>query len=70
MEKLDISIVIPVESSKHKNFNDLFKTSIVSVVNQKKEIHKKGVVIGDIELVVVYSDEESLCNIVENYNYM
>ena len=58
MEKLDISIVIPVESSKHKNFNDLFKTSIVSVVNQKKEIHKKGVVIGDIELVVVYSDEE------------
>ena len=69
MEKLDISIVIPVESSKHKNFNDLFKTSIVSIVNQKKEIHKKGVVIGDIELVVVYSDEESLCNIVENYNY-
>lgn len=69
MEKLDISIVLPIESSKHKNFNDLFKSSITSVVNQQKEIHKKGTVIGDVELVVVYSDEESLCKIVEEYDY-
>jgi GT2 family glycosyltransferase len=38
-------------------------------VNQQKEIHKKGTVIGDVELVVVYSDEESLCKIVEEYDY-
>jgi hypothetical protein len=69
MEKLDISIVLPIESSKHKNFNDLFKSSITSVVNQQKEIHKKGTVIRDVELVVVYSDEESLCKIVEEYDY-
>ena len=42
MEKLDISIVLPIESSKHKNFNDLFKSSITSVINQQKEIYKKG----------------------------
>lgn len=69
MEKLDISIVLPIESSKHKNFNDLFKSSITSVINQQKEIYKKGVIIGDVELVIVYSDEESLCSIVENYDY-
>jgi hypothetical protein len=27
------------------------------------------VIIGDVELVIVYSDEESLCSIVENYDY-
>jgi hypothetical protein len=69
MEKLDISIVLPIESSKHKNFDDLFKSSITSVVNQQKEIYKKGIIIGDVELVIVYSDEESLCSIVENYDY-
>ena len=69
MEKLDISIVLPIESSKHKNFNDLFKSSITSVINQQKEVYKKGVITGDVELVIVYSDEESLCSIVENYDY-
>ena len=38
MEKLNISVVLPVESSKHKNFTDLFKSCIVSVHNKLKNL--------------------------------
>ena len=37
MEKLNISVVLPVESSKHKNFTDLFK-SVLLITNQLKNL--------------------------------
>lgn len=66
---MNISVVLPIESSKHKNFDSLFESCITSIIKQQKELHNKDVVINDIELVLIHSDEESLCNIVSNYNY-
>ena len=64
--KMNISVILPVESSKHKNFIELFEASVKSVENQIKQNSKGVDVINDIELVLVHSDEESLVNIVNN----
>lgn len=66
---MNISVILPIESSKHKNFNELFNACIVSIKNQIREDSKRGVVIDDIELVLVYTDEESLSSIIESYDY-
>jgi hypothetical protein len=63
---MNISVILPVESSKHKNFNELFEASIKSVENQIKENSKGIKVIDDIELVIVHSDEEHLVEIINN----
>ena len=69
MEKLNISVVLPVESSKHKNFTDLFKSCIVSVQQQIKESVRGENVIDDIELVIVHSGEESLEELINNSDF-
>lgn len=66
---LNVSIVLPINSSKHKNFDELFLACIKSIQNQVKEHPKKGVIVGDLELVLVYANEESLSNIIENYDF-
>ena len=53
MENLDISVILPVESSKHLDFAEYFDKAILSIQNQ---------VIGINELVIVHSGEESLSN--------
>ena len=65
----NISVILPIESSKHKNFSELFKASIESIKNQQKVCPKRGNLVGDIELVLVHTNEEDLCNIVESYDY-
>ena len=60
MENLDISVILPVESSKHLDFAEYFDKSILSIQNQ---------VIGINELVIVHSGEESLSNYISNYNF-
>ena len=60
MENLDISVILPVESSKHLDFAEYFDKAILSIQNQ---------VIGINELVIVHSGEESLSNYISNYNF-
>jgi len=60
MENFNVSVVLPIESSKHKDFEDYFGKSIQSLINQETQIN---------ELVIVHSGEESLQSIVENFNY-
>ena len=36
MENLNISVVLPIESSKHKGFDNLFKSCVISIINQVK----------------------------------
>ena len=69
MEKLNVSVVLPIESSKHKNFDVLFKSCITSINNQVKECPRRGEVIGDIELVIVHSGEESLVEYINSYEF-
>lgn len=69
MKALDISVILPINSSKNKNFLTLFDSAVKSISNQNKETKKHGVIVGDIELVIVHSDEESLCQILDEYNF-
>ena len=56
----DISVVLPVESSKHKNFLELFTNAIVSIKNQS--VQPK-------ELVLVHTNEESLVTILNDFDF-
>ena len=60
MEKFNVSIVLPIESSKHMDFEDYFSKSIQSIINQETPIN---------ELVIVHSGEENLEIIVNNFDY-
>ena len=60
MENINVSIILPIESSKHRDFLDFFTKAVKSINNQS---------VGVNELVLVHSGEESLRNIVENFDY-
>ena len=60
MENVNVSVILPVESSKHKNFLDLFTNAVLSVKQQT---------VGVNELVIVHSDEESLVNIIKGFDF-
>lgn len=61
---MNISVILPIESSKHKNFSELLEGSLKSVENQNRQNSKGEEVIKEIELVIVHSNEESLVEIV------
>lgn len=63
MENLNISVVLPVETSKHKNFDLLFASCVTSIKNQDLTS------VGDIELVLVHSGEESLVSFIDNFDF-
>ena len=69
MDKLNISVILPIESSKHRNFDSLFEGCITSISNQIKESYEFGEVVGDIELNIVHSGEESLIEKINNYDF-
>jgi len=69
MESLNISVVLPIESSKHKNFESLFTSCVTSLQNQDRYNNKKEKVIDDIELVIVHSGEESLVSIINKFDF-
>jgi|TARA_R110000803_G_scaffold35710_5_gene77090 glycosyltransferase involved in cell wall biosynthesis len=58
--KLNVSVILPINSSKNKNFEEYFSSCILSIKKQTTEID---------ELVIVHSDEESLKLIVTNFDY-
>ena len=63
MENINISVVLPIESSKHKNFELLFDSCIKSILSQKISDDDS------VELVLVHSDEEDLVNKVKSFDY-
>jgi glycosyltransferase involved in cell wall biosynthesis len=58
--KLDVSIILPIKSSKTKDFEDYFDKSIKSIQNQKVDIE---------ELIIVHTKEESLVKHLNDYDF-
>jgi hypothetical protein len=58
--KLNVSVILPINSSKVKNFVEFFNSCILSIIKQSTPID---------ELVIVHSDEESLKEVVQNFDY-
>jgi hypothetical protein len=56
----DVSVVLPIESTKHRAFNDLFNRSISSIKSQLVDIK---------ELIVVHSNEENLVNFLNGFDF-
>jgi glycosyltransferase involved in cell wall biosynthesis len=59
-EKLSLSVILPIKSSKSKDFNDYFEKAITSIKSQTVEIE---------ELLIVHTSEESLINHLNGYDF-
>ena len=59
-DKIKLSVILPISSTKTKNFKELFNSCITSINNQT--------VLPD-ELVIVHSDEESLKSFLNDYEF-
>lgn len=59
-KKLSISVILPLKSSKAKDFEDYFKKAIESINNQKVDIE---------ELVIVHSNEETLITFLNQFDF-
>jgi len=59
-KKFDVSVILPVNTSTTKDFEDLFNKSIKSVENQITKVN---------ELIVVHSSEESLISYLNSYDF-
>jgi glycosyltransferase involved in cell wall biosynthesis len=60
MEKFDVSVILPIKSSKTNNFSDYFEKAITSLKNQKTQIN---------ELVIVHTDETSLVEFLSDFDF-
>jgi hypothetical protein len=58
--KLSVSIVLPIKSSKTKDFEEYFNKAIQSIKSQQIEIE---------ELLIVHTQEESLVKYINDYNF-
>jgi hypothetical protein len=58
--KLSLSIILPIKSSKVKDFEDYFNKSIESIKNQQ---------VGIEELVIIHTSEESLVSHLNGYDF-
>ena len=59
-KKLSLSIILPIKSSKARNFDEYFEKAIKSIQSQTVEIE---------ELVIVHTSEESLVTLLEGYDF-
>jgi len=59
-KKFDVSVILPINTSTIKDFEDLLDKSIKSVQNQITKVN---------ELIVVHSSEESLISFLNSYNF-
>jgi glycosyltransferase involved in cell wall biosynthesis len=57
---IPVSIILPIKSSKAKDFNEFFDKAINSIKNQQIRLN---------EVVIVHSSEESLIDILSNYDF-
>jgi GT2 family glycosyltransferase len=60
IEKIDVSVILPISSSKHIDFDDYYNKAVQSLLIQQKPIN---------ELVIVHSLEEELINKIQSYDY-
>jgi hypothetical protein len=58
--KVPVSIILPIKTSKAKDFDEYFKKAIDSIKNQIVHVD---------ELVIVHTVEESLVNILKSYDF-
>ncbi len=58
--KVDVSVILPIKSSKTKDFEEYFNKAIQSIQNQITQVN---------ELVIVSSNESSLVEYLENYDF-
>ena len=58
--KLSLSIILPIKSSKAKDFEDYFNKAIDSIKNQQ---------VGVEELVIIHTPEESLISHLDGYDF-
>lgn len=58
--KLSLSVILPIKSSKARNFEDYFEKAITSLQTQQIEFE---------ELVIVHTNEESLVTLLNNYDF-
>jgi hypothetical protein len=60
MEKFNVSVILPINSSAHRGFDDLFDRAIKSLSIQSLPVN---------ELVIVHSGEDSLKNFLSSYDF-
>jgi len=58
--KLSVSVILPLKSSKARNFDEYFEKAITSLKSQQTQIE---------ELVIVHTQEESLVTILDSYDF-
>ena len=58
--KVDISVILPIASSFGKDFDELFQKAVDSIKKQQVTIN---------ELIIVHSDEETLCNKLNSFDF-
>ena len=58
--KLSLSIILPIKSSKTRNFDEYFEKAITSIKSQTTEVE---------ELLIVHTSEESLVNFLNEYDF-
>jgi glycosyltransferase involved in cell wall biosynthesis len=58
--KISVSIILPIKSSKAKDFEDYFNKAIESINNQQIDVE---------ELVIVHTNEESLVSFLNSYDF-
>ena len=59
-EKLSLSVILPIKSSKSRDFDEYFEKAITSIKSQSVDIE---------ELVIVHTSEESLITHLNNYDF-
>ena len=59
-DKLSLSIILPIKSSKSRDFNDYFEKAITSIKSQTVEVE---------ELVIVHTSEQSLIDHLNGYDF-
>ena len=59
MEKLDVSVIVPINSAKQIDFDDYFDRCIKSILIQTTPIN---------ELLIVHTGEDLLQSKIENYD--
>jgi glycosyltransferase involved in cell wall biosynthesis len=57
---LSVSVILPIKSSKARDFNEYFEKAITSLKNQQTPIE---------ELVIVHTKEESLVTLLDGYDF-
>ena len=60
MEKFDVSVILPIKSSKTNGFAEYFEKAITSLKNQTRKIN---------ELIIVHTDETSLVEFLGSFDF-